>query len=808
MGGWKKTSCVLCSQNCGLEVKIQDNRIVQVKGDKDNPRSRGYVCVKGINIAYHQDHEGRLLYPLKKSSDGFVRISWKTALAEISSKLKSVLSEHGPESFVYMGGGGQGCHVDAAFGTALMNRLGSGYHYNALAQELTGYFWVCGKMLGRQNRFLIPDEGHSDMMVAVGWNGMESHQMPRAPLVLREFSKNPDKRLVVIDPRRSETAQIADIHLALRPGTDALLFKAMIAIILDEGWENREYISDSLTGFDRVREWFENFDIKGALEVCQVAYEDVKNVCREMSLRKWCVHTDLGVLMNRHSTLVSYLVMILGALCGRLCVPGGNVITGTVVPLGPHTDDGDPGTWRTPVTNFPAIVGAHPPNVLPEEILSNHPGRPRVVINCGANPLRSYADTTAYERAFEKLDLLVTFELAMTETALFSHYILPARSGLESYDTTFFPWTYPEIYFQIRQPVVAPAGERKECGQIYTAIAREAGLLPEIPAYLTEAAGHDKDMFDYTLAFLAFLGKNPLKLLTMLDKDDYWCQLEAESSFETLKVMPFILAETLGPKFDSANLATLFGLIMSMPNNLRKSASRIGLRAPFFASILLEPKKILRAFVAAFTYRSVMPLAALTPQVRFSETMFWRLLEHPEGMWIGKLEFQGNMKEVRTRDGKINLYIPELAEWLNGLDPSSEMQALFPASEYPFVLNAGRHMRNVANTLMRDPAWLKGKRACTLAINPEDAKTLGIGEGDKVRIITEAGQATIEAELTDQTRKGQVLIPHGFGLIHNGNTYGVNVNRLTKNTSRDSLAGTPLHRYVPCRLEKVTGGGA
>lgn len=803
MGGWKKTSCVLCAQNCGLEVEIQNNKIVRVKGDKDNPRSLGYMCVKGMNIAHHHDHEGRLLYPLKKTSEGFVRISWETAFAEISAKLKSIVAAHGPKSYVYVGGGGQGCHVDAAFGIALMKKLSSCYHYNPLGQELTGLFWVGGKMVGRQNRFLVPDEVHSDMMVAVGWNGMESHQMPRAPLVLREFSKNPDKLLVVIDPRKSETAEIANIHIALRPGTDALLFKAIIAIILAEGWEKKDYIAAHLDGFESIREWFRNFDIRGALEVCEVNYEDVKNLCREMSARKWCVHTDLGILMNRHSTVVSYLVMMLAAICGRLCVPGGNVITGTLVPLGSHTDERDPETWRTQTTDFPAIMGFHPPNVLPEEIMSDHPHRPHAVITCGANPLRSYADTTAYEQAFAKLDLLVTIELAMTETAALAHYVLPARSGFESYDATFFPWTYPEIYFQIRQPILSPLGERKECGQIYTGIARGMGLLPEIPAYLAEAAGKEKDLFDYALAFLAFMGKNPLKLLIMLAKDDYWSQMEDKWGFESMKIIPFILAETLGKKYDSAHLATLFGLLMSMPNGLRKSAARAGIKQPSYASILLEPEKILRAFTAAFRCRSLMPLAALAPEVRFSVKLFQELLAHPEGMWIGKLDLEGNMKELRTENKKINVYIPELEEWLKGINPESEKKALIPSPEFPLILNAGRHTKNVANTLMRDPSWLKGKRACTLAINPEDAKTMNIADGEKVRIVTEAGSETIEAELSDATRKGQVLIPHGFGLVQNGKAYGINVNRLTKNTCRDQLAATPLHRYVPCRIEKL-----
>ncbi|HEX7504863.1 MAG TPA: molybdopterin-dependent oxidoreductase, partial [Syntrophales bacterium] len=258
MGEWKKTSCVLCPQNCGLEVEIEENHIGKVRGDKSNPRSRGYMCVKGANVPWHQHHADRLTHPLKKTDEGFVRVPWEQAIAEISEKIKSIVKQHGPRSYVYMGGGGQGCHFEAGFGTTLMKSLGSRYHYSALAQELTGYFWVCGRMLGSQNRYVIPDEHHSDMIVAIGWNGMESHQMPRAPLVLREFASNPDKLLAVIDPRKSETAKIANLHIALRPGTDALLVKAMIAILLNEKWEKRDYLTKNCSEFEKIEPWFKS----------------------------------------------------------------------------------------------------------------------------------------------------------------------------------------------------------------------------------------------------------------------------------------------------------------------------------------------------------------------------------------------------------------------------------------------------------------------------------------------------------------------------------------------------------------------
>jgi anaerobic selenocysteine-containing dehydrogenase len=237
-----KTGCVLCAQNCGLEAQVRDNRIVKTRGDRANARSNGYACRKGLNVAFHQHNADRLRFPLKRTEKGFERVSWEQALSEIAGRLKEIVAGSGPRSFAYMGGGGQGCHFEAAFGVRLLRAMGSQYHYSALAQEFSGMFWVHGRTLGRQYIYLVPDIEHTDLMLAIGWNGMQSHQIPQAPRYLQRISKDPDKLLIVVDPRLSETAKIADIHLAIRPGTDALLLKAMIAMVLAEGWENKSYL--------------------------------------------------------------------------------------------------------------------------------------------------------------------------------------------------------------------------------------------------------------------------------------------------------------------------------------------------------------------------------------------------------------------------------------------------------------------------------------------------------------------------------------------------------------------------------------
>ena len=744
MGTKHITGCVLCAQNCGLTVEVENNRIVKVTPDKSNVRSEGYFCRKGMNIAYHQHNADRLKYPLKKVGDKFERISWDQAIDEIATKLKTIVGQYGPRSFAYMGGGGQGCHFEAAFGVRLLRGIGSQYHYSALAQEFAGAFWVCGRTHGRQYLHDQPNVDKTDLLLVFGWNGMQSHQIPQAPRQLQRLSKDPDKLLIVVDPRLSETAKIADMHLPIRPGTDALLLKAMIAIILKEGWENKTYMENHTSGFEQIKSLFQNFDTRAAVKTCQLDFDQVREVARLYATRKSSLRYDLGIFMGRHSGLSSYLIVILQAICGRLGVEGGNVINGHMMPIGSHTDERNPKNWRTMATNSFPVCGTFPPNVMPEEIISNHPERLRAVLVAGSNPLRSYADTTAYEKTFQSLDLLVTAEIAMTETAALSHYVLPSRSGYESWDGTFFPITYPGIFFQMRRPIIDPEGEPLELGEIHLRIADKMGLIPPIPDRLYQAAEESHAVF-----------ANALMEYAMTEP-------------KALKSMPFILGKTLGKAMGSVHLAALWGMLQVAPKSFHEDAARAGFK----------------------------PGAAL------GEEIFQQIMDHPEGIWVGKVDPENNLASLKTDDGKICLHIPELLDELKSVDAIREEAALVMPLEYPLILMAGRHISTNANTLMRDPAWNEGKRVCTVAMHPADAEALKLKDGQQVRVTTEAGSEEIELEVTDTAKQGHVVIPHGFGMVYNGKKYGANVNRLTKNTHRDQF-GTPIHRFVPCRVEAI-----
>jgi anaerobic selenocysteine-containing dehydrogenase len=233
--------------------------------------------------------------------------------------------------------------------------------------------------------------------------------------------------------------------------------------------------------------------------------------------------------------------------------------------------------------------------------------------------------------------------------------------------------------------------------------------------------------------------------------------------------MPFIVAKTLGKEMGSGNLANLWAMLMAAPGSFKKAAVRAG-----------------------FNKGPLM-----------GEEIFKAVLEHPEGLWLGQSDPEDNFSDLSTEDKKVNVYVPEMKEWISEIETERERKELEQDMKYPFILSSGRHVPYNANTNMRNPSWNEGKRACTCIMNPADADSLGLKDGQMVRVTTEAGSVEVELEVTDQTCRRYVMIPHGFGLEYQGKTYGANANRLAKNTHRDRFAGTPFHRYIPCRVEAV-----
>ena len=748
------TACILCSLNCGIEITVDQGRFTRIHGDKGHPMSQGYTCQKALRLDYYQNGRSRVNRPLRRRSDGsFEEISWDTAIAEIASKIKQIRQEHGGHSLAYYGGGGQGNHLGGAHSTSLHVAMGTRYAYNALGQEKTGGFWVDGKLFGEQSCHPTEDVEHADFLLVIGANPWQSHGFPRARIVLQEIAADPQRTLVVVDPRRTETAEKADIHLAVRPGGDAHLLLAMLGTIVQEELYDRAFIDEHTQGFSAVADVLQAVPIDDYSREAGLDPQLVRKVARDYArAERACVRTDLGLEHSSHSTLNTYLSKLLYLLTGHFGKPGTNVFHTMLAPLIDHSLDPDQGGRTTKVTGTQEIGGIYPPNVLPLEIDNDHPERIRGVFVDSANPLVTGADTRAYRDAFAKLDLLVVMDVALSETARMAHYVLPAASQFEKYEATFFNLEFPANYFHLRRPLLEPAGESLPEPEIYRRLSVALGVLPARFPILAAIARLDR--------LLPRLRLFPLALM-----------LAVKLRPRLVPHLGLILHETLGRALpDRASAAgVIWGLCQRFVN-------RYG--------------------------RGCVERAGIKDQgAGLGEALFQKILNSPSGTLISVHEYEDTWSFIRHRDGKIHLAIPRM------LDEARALERSAPSAAYPFVLQAGERRSYNANTIYRETEWRKSDSQGSLKMHPADAGALGLEDGGLAWVESTRAAVCARVSVTDEVQQGLVSLPHGYGLFESKGVTaprnGPAINFLTASTHCDALSKVPFHKHVPVRVVAV-----
>src|SRR5262245_12206233 len=452
------TACILCECNCGLEVEVGGEggrHLLKIRGDRLHPASRGYACEKAHRLDHYQHARDRVTSPLRRRPDGsFAEIDWDTAIREVAARLAAVRDRHGGETIFYYGGGGQGNHLPGAYATATRRALGSRHRSSALAQEKTGEFWVADRMFGS---ITSADFEHCEVALFLGKNPWHSHSIPRARVTLREISKDPGRCLIVVDPRRTETAEVADIHLQVKPGTDAWLLAALIGVLVQENLLARDWIGTHTDGLEHVLPHFAALSVASYCAACGVPEELVRTTARRIAAASsMATFEDLGVQMNRHSTLVSYLHKLLVFLTGNFGKEGAAYLPTAFVPLAVGKEGGGGAPPGTPVTGARVIGGLTPCNVIPDEILTDHPKRFRAMLVESGNPAHSLADSRRMREAIAALDLVVVIDVAFTETARLAHYVLPVASQYEKAEATFFNFEFPHNYFHLRKALMEP----------------------------------------------------------------------------------------------------------------------------------------------------------------------------------------------------------------------------------------------------------------------------------------------------------------------------------------------------------------
>ncbi len=752
---WHKSACNLCYINCGVELAVagqgEQARIVKVRGDRDNPRSAGYLCNKAQSIPSYVHHRDRLTTPLRRRIDGsYESIDWDTAIREIAERLRGVVDAHGGKSLAIFGGGGQGNHAGGSYAFGVMRALGSRTVFNALSQEKTGDFWLNGHMYGSQMCHTAEDIHHCDLLLVIGANPRLAHGFTNARDQLNGLRKDAQRKLIVIDPRRTETAEAADLHIGLRPGTDAFLMGALLADLQRRNAFDESFLAEHTLGVDEVKAVLAQVPVAEWMAAADVAVADFERLVQMvMDAKAMVVRVELGIQQGLNSTLNSYLEKLLYLMTGHFGRAGTHWLHSWLVPLWGNT----PGA-RHFATQAEVICGLLSPNVFPDAVLSDHPERLRVLWVDSSNPVNTAADTARVLQAMKALDLMVVVDVAFTETAAQAHYVLPASSTYEKCEFTLFNFEVPTNYFHVRAPVLPPLPGTLPEPEIYGRLARALDLMPadEVLADLAARAG---DPAGFGAAFSAAVAADR----------------------NVGKLSGQVLYETLGRTLSDGTAAA----------------------APLWQACLRLAK------VQTQAVRQALQAEETTPPPELGERLFRQVVGSRSGTAF--TVHASPWELIEHADRKVRLAVPEMLDWLGRLEPTS----VGPPPDWPFVLSAGQRRLHNANQILRDPATRANDPDGALYIHPQDLEALGVPDSGAIIVETARARIVVRAKSTPSMRRGHVALPHGYGQEHptaDGSRVvtGAAINWLTDGQHRDPVADTPHHKHVPVRLHAAPPG--
>jgi len=483
------TYCRICEPLCGMVATVEDGRVTKLRPDKEHPLSRGFACPKGIAMTEVQNDPERVLHPQRRRADGtFERIDWKTALDEIGERLGKVVSEHGGDSVGwYMGNPGAFSYSHPLWVKGFVDALGSQHYYTASSQDVSNRFAASSLLYGSPYVLPIPDLSRTDLLLVVGANPLVSHgSVMSAPRIKDQLHAIVERggRVVVIDPRRSETAREFE-HVPLRPDADAQLLLSMLHVVFAESLEDAAALAGA-TGAADLRELVAPHTPESTAAATGVDPETVRELARAIASARSrggaAIYGRTGSCLGRNGTLVSFLLDALALATGNLDRAGGSMFGGAAIPFDRVAEAigaGDYGKRRSRIGGFPEVLGAMPATLMAKEITTPGPGRMRALFVSAGNPVLSVPNGEELEAAIGGLDLCVSIDIYMGETAKLADYVLPATTFLEREDVPLpFLSLFTKPFINMTEAVVEPAGEARQEWEIIEDISDRIGIVP------------------------------------------------------------------------------------------------------------------------------------------------------------------------------------------------------------------------------------------------------------------------------------------------------------------------------------------
>ncbi len=480
----KITFCRICEPLCGLKVRVQGSRVLTIKGDREHPLSKGWICRRGVAFREVHNDPDRLRYPMKRGPNGWQRISWDAAIEEIAARLSDIRHTHGKDAIaVYMGNPMAFCTYGAIAVPAFVKALGTSRFFTAGSQDANNKFAASQRMFGSPVLQPIPDLTHVKYLLIIGGNpvvsGMSFTQVPRPTETLNNIVKR-GGRIVVIDPRRTETARIATEHLFIEPDTDCYFLLSLLHVILKEGRYDTRWAAEDPKGLSALKELALHWPPERTAPLTGIPADKTAEIAHHLTgPEPAACYGSFGINTGRTGTVNYWLLQVLNILSGHFDSPGGTIMCRGVMNIDLLYRLSGLGrvSKRSLTGDFKPLMGTYPAALLAHDSLFPGDDRIRALVVVAGNPLLSVPNELHLEKALSGLDLVVCLDIYRNETGAYAHYLLPTTDFLEREDLTLSHTAlqqYRHIAFSPK--VVEPDGEQLQEWEILTALSDAMGL--------------------------------------------------------------------------------------------------------------------------------------------------------------------------------------------------------------------------------------------------------------------------------------------------------------------------------------------
>jgi anaerobic selenocysteine-containing dehydrogenase len=441
-------ACNLCEAICGIEVTVQADQRLDVRGDKDDPFSRGYICPKAVALQDLHYDKDRLKYPVRRTRHGWQRLGWDEAFDEVTQNLKRIHATFGRNSIAtYLGNPTVHNYGALLFAPGFIRSLHTRNRFSATSVDQLAHHLAAYLMFGHQLLLPVPDLDRTKFFLILGANPAASNgSMMTAPGVgrrLQEIRRRGGK-VILIDPRFTETARLADQHLFIKPGTDVLLLLSLLHVVFDEALTRLGPLAPFTKGLETIGKLVAEFPLEKVASITGVDSSQIRLLAREFASAEFAVcYGRIGVSTQEFGGVCQWLINVLNIVTGNLDRPGGAMFTLPAFdPLSAPESLAPRGSfarWHSRVRKLPEFAGELPVVTLAEEILTEGPGQIKALVTSAGNPVLSTPNGRQLDRALAGLEFMTSIDPYINETTRHAHIILPPSSSLEHehYDVAF-----------------------------------------------------------------------------------------------------------------------------------------------------------------------------------------------------------------------------------------------------------------------------------------------------------------------------------------------------------------------------------